>query len=151
MRKSKENTIEITKRKVENMRKSNTNTIKIKEEVRIPGTDYILEAGDKIEVLQSFKKDLKEKISMEGKTPYGFYADYFIDNESGRKTLLKRNNEAQGEDFIEDRTPYEIEKVNINSDESICFSVLVWNDEQSGFYITWFAFDNVQESTRSGW
>jgi len=56
------------------MRKE-SKSIEIKEEVRIPGTDIILEAGDKIEVLKEGLKwtspDSKGYISLEVTMPDG--------------------------------------------------------------------------------
>lgn len=79
------------------MRKQkNADTIKITEDVRVPGTDVILEMGDKIRVLESYRETVYEIVD----GAYGY-------DDGERVTLLGLQQEL-------DDTGYIVELEDIN-------------------------------------
>lgn len=76
----------------ENMKREK-NTIKVKKEVRIPGTNYILEAGDMIEILKEGRSDISGLVNglsiLQRYDPYVTISNSYPDSIGVDSTLLR--------------------------------------------------------------
>lgn len=119
------------------------NVIKIKEDVQIPGTNIILEAGDRIGVLKEASLGV----------PYEVSVDYVI--KDGRKISTVRNKNGVGhlpKQVIEEGDSYEIEDLQEFGNGQICFTIESYDDlETLSWRYSILAYDSKKDAIKDGW